>query len=1090
MALKIRWLGRVFFVLVAVAMIWPASPGHAVASERAIVDNAVRLLSATEVGATFEVRVPRDRLQVEAVSSGGQEMSKVSIPGWSTTGRAGAPALPMVVATLGVPHGAEVTLSVGPGAPALLALPAPVAAVPALSPEWSEPAPGVLSQGLPTLGFENQPDPEIYGSDQAYPGPLAAIVSDRTVNGQRVIGVAAYPVQYQPDSVLLVVYEDLEIQIAFEGGTGGDAEGFAAQPGSADDAGRLGRGVLNELAAEAWVQGTAAPAGTLAAPWLPPDPGYRVSVEHAGIYKLTYGDLSGAGVLDTNPDPRTFRLYNKGQEVAIHVEGEGDGQFGVDDYVLFYGEAADSKYTPYNVYWLTYAPTVAGDERRMPDRDGTPDPAGGTSPVGHNDVLHREENHYYVTILDGDQDLERFVWSYVYAPSIPQWSHSFSLAGPATGTAMLTVAMFGGNIRDSYADPHHTVVTLNGVELENVVWDGIEWYVMSEPLDQSILKTSPEVNTLVVSSPNDQGESYDLVYIDWATLEFVNSFTAVDDQLRFHYDTPGIWTYAIEGFTTDDAIVFDITDPSSVARITGGGQIAANPAAYSFVDEVAAGAATDYIVLTPAAFRSPAGIELDTPSDLGAVTGADWVVVTHSLFSGAAARLTAHRAAQGLVAFQVDVQDVYDQFGYGIEGAYPIHDFLEYTFYNWQPRPVYVVLFGDGSADPKDHEKRGSVSFIPPYLAPVDPWIVETAADNRYVAFTDTGTYPLPDMMLGRLAVDTEHQANVVVNKIIDYELAPEPGDWKESVLFVADNDDPGIAFTDYSDDIINCCLPASYQYERVYYLDTHPTSGGAKADILANITSGQFIVNYVGHSSVTTWAGESLFGVGDLGSLGNGGKLPVMLPMTCYDGYYHGLYSSSLAESIVRIEGKGAVASWSGTGLGVAQGHDELNRGFFDALFKDGKRTIGEATMAGLQRLADGGTHLDLLDTYLLFGDPALQLTQAPTSVELASFEAIAKGGQAVMLRWRTASEAGVLGFDLFRQDARGTVQLNDGLIPSRAPGTAMGAAYEWLDGPLPAGEHLYWLEIIDQTGGRTRHGPAEAVLAEYRLLLPFVSR
>ncbi len=796
----------------------------------------------------------------------------------------------------------------------------------------------------------------------------------------------------------------------------------------------------------------------------------------------------GNGVLDTDPDPRTLRLYNKGQEVAIHVEDQGDGHFGADDYVLFYGEAINSKYTPYNVYWLTYAQTVAGDERRIPDR--TPPSTGGSVPATHNEVLLLEEDHWYVPLLTGDEDLERFVWDYIYAPYIPQWSHTFSLAGPASGTARLTLALYGGNVQNSYTDPHHTIVTLNEVVLEDLEWAGIEWHVMSEEFDQSLLKPSPETNTLVVSSPNDQGETTDVIYIDRATLEFVNTFTAVGDQLVFQYDTPGTWTYAIQGLTTDDVYVYDTTVPGSVERITGGGPIPSVPAAYSFVDDVEEGATTDYLVLTPAGFKSPAGIELDMPSDLGSVTGAQWIVVTHSQFSAAAARLATHRADHGLSSFQVDVQDVYDQFGYGIEGAHPIRDFLEYAYYNWQPRPAYVVLFGDGSADPKDHEKRGSISYIPPYLAPVDPWIVETAADNRYVAFTDTGAHPVPDMMLGRLAVNTAQEAGIVVDKIIDYELSPEPGDWKDRVLFVADNDEPGVAFTQYSDDLANCCLPATHQAEKVYYLVTDPTPGEAKSSIVANIDSGQFIVNYIGHSSVTTWAVESLFGTGDITSLGNGGKLPIMLPMTCYDGYYHGLSSQSMAESIIRVEGKGAVASWSGTGLGVAQGHDELNRGFFDALFKDGKRTIGEATMAGKQRLALKGTHLDLLDTYLLFGDPALQLSQAPTSVDLAEFEAFAAGDHAVMLRWETASEARVLGFNLYRQAAQGEVQVNDALIASKAPGTAAGASYEWLDASLPAGGHLYWLEIVDQAGGRTRHGPVSVILSESRLYLPIVKR
>ncbi len=52
--------------------------------------------------------MPRSRLQIEALPSDGLPLARVSIPGWSMTGRSGAPELPMVVASVDVPDGAEI----------------------------------------------------------------------------------------------------------------------------------------------------------------------------------------------------------------------------------------------------------------------------------------------------------------------------------------------------------------------------------------------------------------------------------------------------------------------------------------------------------------------------------------------------------------------------------------------------------------------------------------------------------------------------------------------------------------------------------------------------------------------------------------------------------------------------------------------------------------------------------------------------------------------------------------------------------------------------------------------------------------------
>ncbi len=76
-------------------------------------------------------------------------------------------------------------------------------------------------------------------------------------------------------------------------------------------------------------------------------------------------------------------------------------------------------------------------------------------------------------------------------------------------------------------------------------------------------------------------------------------------------------------------------------------------------------------------------------------------------------------------------------------------------------------------------------------------------------------------------------------------------------------------------------------------------------------------------------------------------------MPMTCYDGYFlypnlHSLTYDSVAELGTCADGKGAVASWSSTGLGVVTGHDNLNKGFFTAAFTNKVNTIGYATMAG----------------------------------------------------------------------------------------------------------------------------------------------
>jgi hypothetical protein len=468
----------------------------------------------------------------------------------------------------------------------------------------------------------------------------------------------------------------------------------------------------------------------------------------------------------------------------------------------------------------------------------------------------------------------------------------------------------------------------------------------------------------------------DVVYIDWAELEYANTFRAEGNVLAFSYEAAGSWKFQVDGFSSNQLAVYDVTNPAAVTRIVG---ISAIPSgsgyAAVFQDQIAGPMA--YWAMANTAYRTVQAIEADTASKLGSSqNAADYILITHRAFWDQAATLRNFRASQGLRAVRVDVQDVYDEFGYGIVGASAIHDFLAYTYGNWiAPAPSYALLVGDGHYDPKDYLGYGRLSYVPPYLAGVDPWITETAGDNRYVTLAGTDTFP--DMMLGRLAVNSSAEASAFIDKIVAYEQSPMPGDWRQQVLAVADNADSGGNFAQSSDNLLSCCMPAPYQAEKVYYGVTHPTVTGARSAIQAEINSGKLIVNYVGHGGVNVWADEGLFTTNDVPLLANGGKLPVMLPMTCYDGYYHypllpAAGYDAMAEVVTRAGGKGAVASWSPTGLGVGTGHDYLDKGFFQAVFRDGLRTLGQATNAGKLKLWASGFSPDLLDTYLLFGDPA----------------------------------------------------------------------------------------------------------------------
>ncbi len=334
-------------------------------------------MSSTDRAITLEVTLNPDSVSLRPVTVDGKEYVEVSVAGWAKMAEPGAPALPMAHAALGVPFGADLTVSVVPGRVHIVQMEgdaSPADAIPL----------GVQEAGLPLARSFRSPRGVSNGTrwcmarPRPFPGKLAEIVSDGVLRQQRIAGVAVYPVQYHPLTRQIEVYESLIVEIRLDGG----AEPEAVKPESRAIESLLGRGLLNGKPAAQWRGTSDLLDRSDGVPWAPPEPGYKIQVEQEGMYKVTYSALAAAGVPVDQVDPRTFRVYSGGSEVAIYVEGESDGHFDTPDYLLFYGTAIQSKYTRYNVYWLGYG---QGPGLRMASRERRSDrrqPPGLLWPVG------------------------------------------------------------------------------------------------------------------------------------------------------------------------------------------------------------------------------------------------------------------------------------------------------------------------------------------------------------------------------------------------------------------------------------------------------------------------------------------------------------------------------------------------------------------------------------------------------------------------------------------------------------------------------------------------------------------------------------
>ena len=704
---------------------------------------------------------------------------------------------------------------------------------------------------------------------------------------------------------------------------------------------------------------------------------FRIATRQAGLYHITYEDLQQAGADLAGITPDGIAMTYLGQPVDILIIGGEDGRFEPGDAVLFYAEPYRGRYMRDNVTWLILG---GGPRGRMATRARQPDGSETRVDVITH-TLHLEYDRDYRSHYHRPRDEDHWFdtpLSVVASSPVVTRTYTFTvthlaLSGPLTIRALL----HGG--RNQPASPDQSLaLTLNAHALGLFQWDGSKDYLATVITEPTLLREGANTLDLVVGLdqfPTDAGiESY-WISPDWVEIDYPARAWAQDGWLLAQGVPAGPVDIAIEGFSSPQAWAFDVTDPRHPVRVLS---VRAQEGRVHVWDDAPVHAR--YLVSEPNAFLEPTAIAKDRPSHLRGPRGhVDYIAIVHPSLGDAIDPLLAHRRAEGMIVAKVDVQDIYDEFNFGRLDPEAIRDFLAYAYEHWrgaQGPPRFVLLVGDGHYDFRENSGTSLPNLIPPYLIDVDPWIGETAADNRYVSVD--GPDNLPDMSIGRIPARTPAEVTAVVDKILTYEAAPA-GDWQKRILFAADRATGFDAdFPRISDAIRQHWLPQAYQDRHLYYLVDEPDAAAMRAAFRRAFDDPPLILQWFGHASRFRWGSVSMFNIFDPPALTENSVWPVTFTYACWSGYFINLYRDwqSLGETLVLTPGRGSVADLSPAGLHVGDSLTALNQGVIKAIYQDKIERLGPAIDAGKGYFADhSDAWHDIIDTSILFGDPALRL-------------------------------------------------------------------------------------------------------------------
>ncbi|HEX6100752.1 MAG TPA: C25 family cysteine peptidase [Thermoanaerobaculia bacterium] len=583
--------------------------------------------------------------------------------------------------------------------------------------------------------------------------------------------------------------------------------------------------------------------------------------------------------------------------------------------IRFYGTPLDTPASGTRVYWLTWQQGRGARTVAEPMSAAPMHDASGFLAT----VELREKSIFAATLQSEDGD-GFFGPVITNDPALPA-KQTVRLADVDRSAATAELAL---TVQGATLGAHRIAVTLNGHAAGTIDFEGQARQHATFTVDTAWLRDG--ANEVVLLAQNG---SEDVSAVEAVRVTYARKYVLADGALLF--TAPGGTRVRLGGAGGKQLVAFDITDPEAPRQLA---------AAADVVDVRGPGVRT---VAVAAKVLAPAGVEQNLPTMVHALKHGAFAIVAPRAMLQALAPLAARREDAALLA----VEEIYDEFSFGAKDPAAIRAFASVT------RPRAILLAGDGSYDPRDHVGGGAADVIPVKL--VDTALQRTPSDAWFTDFDDDG---IADIAIGRLPARTSGELQAMVAKIVAYETGDAAtGD----VVFVSGSG----AFEGHRSALTTAHIDVDA--EGVV---------AARQNLLQTWSNGAGIIDFVGHGSVEMWESAGFFARADAASAGDGAPLPLVIAMTCLNGYFHDLAQESLAEALLRNEDGGAAAVWALSTLTETSGQVPANEALLATLSSG--RTLGQATIAAQRATADP----DVRRTLLLFGDPTMKLRGTRTPI------------------------------------------------------------------------------------------------------------
>lgn len=743
---------------------------------------------------------------------------------------------------------------------------------------------------------------------------------------------------------------------------------------------------------------------------------FKIAVKEPGVYKVdgAFLNMLGAG---SNMASSSVRLFGNGGamlgeqgnafytddlfENVIEVVDGGDGIFNNTDYFLFYSNGSsvwlnDSIQQSFrfvkNLYSDSayYYISIGAPGKRIQEQISLP---LSTITVNSFDERIAVENDLVSLIGSGKEWYgEKFTNSAL--------SKTFTVSFPNVllpSTLRLRASFASRNVGATAV----LQTTVNGIQGNALVFPAVtgtflDRYATHLVQDQ-VFNTALNANT--IRFDYQTAASGAECWLNRFELFGKRSLLKQADKQLFFRDWSSVNTGAIARFEIGGAAsslkVWDITSPGQPVAMR-------NLSSVNFVFHQHAGRLREYVAFTDAQTLVPVALGRVNNQNLHGLSSPEYLIITHPLFLASAERLANFHRQQYLRTVQVvTTEQVYQEFGSGIADPAAIRDFVKMLYDKNGSVLKYLLLFGSGSYDPLNRVAN-NYRFIPTHQSnqSLDPTSSYTS-DDFFGMLNDTAdinrgnTLQAMDIAVGRIPARNLNEANKMVDKIIRYHAPSRFGEWRNRLLFVADDRDLNLHLND-AEAVAAFTKNSIFQTQKIY-LDAFPLvsgSGGARypavnEELVNRMNQGALIVNYSGHGNHIRLADEAIFTIDEVSRLQNALRLPLMVTASCDFYPFDDPAKNASGAQMLTGDSTGAIALLTTARLVLAASNRIINEYFIQTALQPDPiskqyLTLGEAVRRAknLSVLQAG----EILNTrkFILLGDPAMRLSFPGNRVQL----------------------------------------------------------------------------------------------------------